>query len=99
VRSKPIQKCHRHIHILKFFPGDAPLPGTPVFFMRLSVPTTSGNSIASTVRMTGIAKTTILRLIKSLGEACQKFRGRQHNPPELQLPLPVHPNVRLCIQV
>jgi len=31
------------------------------------------NSIASTVRMTGIAKTTILRLVKSMGEACQKF--------------------------
>jgi IS1 family transposase len=32
-----------------------------------------GNSINSTVRMTGIAKTTILRLIRALGEACQKF--------------------------
>jgi IS1 family transposase len=32
-----------------------------------------GNSIASTVRMTGIAKTTILRLIVELGEACQKL--------------------------
>lgn len=30
-----------------------------------------GNSVNSTVRMTGIAKTTILRLIKSLGEACK----------------------------
>jgi IS1 family transposase len=32
-----------------------------------------GNSIASTVRMTGIAKTTILRLIKQLADACQQF--------------------------
>lgn len=29
-----------------------------------------GNSINSTVRMTGVAKTTILRLIRDLGEAC-----------------------------
>jgi len=36
-----------------------------------------GNSIASTVRMTGIAKTTILRLIKSLGEACQQFHDEK----------------------
>ncbi len=32
-----------------------------------------GCSINSTVRMTGIAKTTILRLIRDLGEACQQF--------------------------
>lgn len=32
-----------------------------------------GNSINSTVRMTGIGKPTILRLIRKLGTACQKF--------------------------
>jgi IS1 family transposase len=32
-----------------------------------------GNSIASLVRMTGIAKTTILRLVVQFGEVCQKF--------------------------
>lgn len=32
-----------------------------------------GNSISSMVRMTGIAKTTILRLIVQFGEVCQKF--------------------------
>ena len=32
-----------------------------------------GNSISSVVRMTGIAKTTILRLVVRFGEACQKF--------------------------
>lgn len=36
-----------------------------------------GNSINSTVRMTGIAKTTILRLLAKLGEACQKFHDRE----------------------
>jgi IS1 family transposase len=36
-----------------------------------------GNSISSTVRMTGIAKTTILRLIKALGEACQEFHNEK----------------------
>ena len=32
-----------------------------------------GNSINSTVRMTGVAKTTILRLIRDLGEACYAY--------------------------
>ncbi len=32
-----------------------------------------GNSVNSTVRMTGVAKTTILRLLKALGEACVAF--------------------------
>ena len=32
-----------------------------------------GNSIASLVRMTGVAKTTILRLIVQLGISCEKF--------------------------
>ena len=32
-----------------------------------------GNSINSTVRMTGVSKPTILRLIGLLGDACQKF--------------------------
>ena len=36
-----------------------------------------GNSINSTVRMTGIAKTTILRIIRALGDACQKFHDEQ----------------------
>jgi len=36
-----------------------------------------GNSISSTVRMTGIAKTTILRLIAQLGDACQKFHDEK----------------------
>jgi IS1 family transposase len=36
-----------------------------------------GNSIASTVRMTGIAKTTILRLIAQLGDACVNFHNKK----------------------
>jgi IS1 family transposase len=32
-----------------------------------------GNSINSTVRMTGVAHTTILRLIREVGTACQRF--------------------------
>src|SRR5947207_9842675 len=32
-----------------------------------------GNSINSTVRMTGVAHTTILRLISEIGTACQQF--------------------------
>jgi hypothetical protein len=32
-----------------------------------------GNSINSTVRMTGIAHTTILRLIREVGESCLRF--------------------------
>lgn len=34
-----------------------------------------GNSINSTVRMTGVAKTTILRLLENLGCACAKFHN------------------------
>lgn len=34
-----------------------------------------GNSINSTVRMTGVAKTTILRLLADLGCACSKFHA------------------------
>ncbi len=34
-----------------------------------------GNSINSTVRMTGVAKTTILRLLESLGCACSNFHN------------------------
>ena len=36
-----------------------------------------GNSINSTVRMTGIAKTTILRLIQQLGDACWAFHDEK----------------------
>ena len=36
-----------------------------------------GNSIASIVRMTGVAKTTILRLMTKFGEACQAFHDRE----------------------
>jgi IS1 family transposase len=36
-----------------------------------------GNSIASIVRMTGVAKTTILRLIVSFAEACQAFHDER----------------------
>ena len=36
-----------------------------------------GNSIASLVRMFGIAKTTILRLIVQFGDVCQKFHDEQ----------------------
>jgi transposase-like protein len=32
-----------------------------------------GVSISSIVRMTGVAKTTILRLIREIGPACQRF--------------------------
>ena len=36
-----------------------------------------GSSIASLVRMTGVAKTTILRLIVQFGEACQKLHDER----------------------
>lgn len=36
-----------------------------------------GNSINSTVRMTGISKPTILKLLADLGEACQKFHDER----------------------
>jgi transposase-like protein len=36
-----------------------------------------GNSVNSTVRMTGIAKTTILRLIQQFGETCWKFHDEK----------------------
>lgn len=36
-----------------------------------------GNSINSTCRMFGVGKPTILRLIKSFGEACQKFHDEK----------------------
>ena len=44
-----------------------------------------GNSINATVRMTGVAKTTILRLLRDLGCACaayhdQPVRGLQPAP-------------------
>src|ERR1700722_15333218 len=35
-----------------------------------------GNSINSTVRITGISKPTILKLLTALGEACQDFHDR-----------------------
>jgi IS1 family transposase len=36
-----------------------------------------GNSINSTVRMTGISKPTILKLIRDLGDACANFHDRE----------------------
>ncbi len=36
-----------------------------------------GNSIASTCRMTGVAKMTVLSLIREVGEACQRFHDAQ----------------------
>ena len=36
-----------------------------------------GNSINSTVRMTGVAHTTILRLLREVGEACLRFHDAQ----------------------
>jgi transposase-like protein len=36
-----------------------------------------GRSVNSTVRMTGISKVTILKLIGELGEACQKFHDER----------------------
>src|SRR5688500_5489988 len=36
-----------------------------------------GVSIPSIVRMTGVAKTTILRLIREVGGACQRFHDAQ----------------------
>ena len=36
-----------------------------------------GNSINSTVRMTGISKPTILKLLVDLGKACQKFHDER----------------------
>ncbi len=36
-----------------------------------------GNSLNSTVRMTGISKPTILKLIADLGKACRKFHDQR----------------------
>src|SRR5687768_5395951 len=36
-----------------------------------------GNSINSVVRMTGVAHTTILRLLREVGPACQRFHDAQ----------------------
>src|SRR3954468_17423074 len=36
-----------------------------------------GNSINSTVRMTGISKPTILKLLADLGKACQEFHDER----------------------
>lgn len=36
-----------------------------------------GNSIASTCRMTGAAKMTVLSLIREVGTACQRFHDAQ----------------------
>lgn len=36
-----------------------------------------GNSINSTVRMTGVSKPTILKLLANLGEACQRFHDER----------------------
>lgn len=47
-----------------------------------------GNSINATCRMFGVGKPTILRLIKSFGEACQKFHDekvRNLTPKRLQM--------------
>jgi hypothetical protein len=35
-----------------------------------------GNSIRSTVRMTGVAKNTIVRLLKDAGEACAAYQDQ-----------------------
>ena len=35
-----------------------------------------GNSIRATVRITGIAKRTVSRLVVELGEACERFADR-----------------------
>ena len=35
-----------------------------------------GNSIRATVRLTGVAKGTILRLLEDVGEACAEFHDR-----------------------
>jgi transposase-like protein len=35
-----------------------------------------GTSIRATVRMTGVAKNTIVKLITELGSACSKYRMR-----------------------
>lgn len=35
-----------------------------------------GNSIRSTVRMTGVAKNTVVKLLVDLGRACAEYQGR-----------------------
>lgn len=48
---------------------------TPELRLRVVSLLINGNSISSTVKMTGVAKTTILRLVVKLGRACR----RMHN--------------------
>lgn len=41
-----------------------------------------GNSIQATVRMTGAAKNTIVKLLADLGETCAEYQdGGPHRPP------------------
>jgi transposase-like protein len=35
-----------------------------------------GNSVRATVRMTGVAKGTVLRLLESVGKACSDYQDR-----------------------
>ena len=50
---------------------------SPADRARVLVALMEGNSINSTVRMTGIAHTTILRLITEVGDACLRFHDAQ----------------------
>jgi hypothetical protein len=35
-----------------------------------------GNSIRATVRMTGVAKNTIVKLLKEVGQACEQYQNK-----------------------
>lgn len=48
---------------------------TPELRLRVVSSLINGNSISSTVKMTGVAKTTILRLVVKLGLACRRMHA------------------------
>ncbi len=43
-----------------------------------------GNSIRSTVRITGVAKNTIVKLLVDLGNACAEYQDKRPPRPHLQ---------------
>jgi hypothetical protein len=49
---------------------------TPANRVRVISALVEGNSIRATVRMTGVAKNTIVKLLAELGTACEQYQNR-----------------------
>lgn len=41
--------------------------------MRVIAALVEGNSIRATVRMTGVAKNTVVKLLRDIGQACERY--------------------------